>query len=168
MQPDSVRPTPYSANRTVAPATYTTDEQSAQIHKSSPVALALVLALAHASPRESSPLLNCAPARAGERMDSRLSNLLALHGAGHLADAERGYRECLRDGDAQAGAPLAALLLQQQRYDEAASLLETIAAAEPERADVAVNFSVALRRRGRVDEALEQARRATSLAPGSV
>lgn len=61
--------------------------------------------------------------------------------------------------------PLATLLLQSARHEEAAALLEPLARSSPERVDVAVNLSVALRNCGRSEEALEVARRASSLAP---
>lgn len=91
---------------------------------------------------------------------------LSLHRAGRLDEAEDGYRACLGDGDARAGAALGALLLQKQRFDEAVDVLEPLARALPDDAGIAVNLSVALRRSGRSMQALGQAQRATSLAPG--
>ena len=91
-----------------------------------------------------------------------------LHRSGRLQEAEAGYRECLRNGDAGAGAPLAALLLQVQRDDEVIELLEPLALAAPDNAEIAVNLSVALRRSGRVDEALAQARRACAQAKPTI
>jgi predicted TPR repeat methyltransferase len=98
----------------------------------------------------------------------RLQSFLALHRAGRLNEAEAGYRECLRDGDSAAGMPLATLLLKQARYAEAAAVLEPLAHSAPDNAELAVNLSVALRRCGRLDEALQIAQRACVLAPASV
>lgn len=99
---------------------------------------------------------------------SRLDALLTLHRAGRLDEAEAGYRECLHEGETRAGFPLAVLLLQQARYDEAAAVLEPLAEAAPDNADVAVNLSVALRHGKRNEEALHAAQRACTLAPNQV
>jgi predicted TPR repeat methyltransferase len=99
---------------------------------------------------------------------ARLETLLTLHRAGRLDEAEAGYRDCLRDGEAEAGTPLAALLLQQARYGEAAQLLEPLVRASPHNAELAVNLSVALRRSGRSEGALQVAQRACALAPEQV
>ncbi|MEO5559441.1 MAG: tetratricopeptide repeat protein, partial [Dokdonella sp.] len=88
-----------------------------------------------------------------------------LHRGGRLDEAESGYRECLHDGEVEAAAPLAALLLQQERYGEAVELLEPLARAAPDSAELAVNLSVGLRRSGRAEEALQVGRRACALAP---
>jgi len=93
---------------------------------------------------------------------------MKLHRVGRLDQAEAGYRDCLRDGESEAAAPLAALLLQQQRYPEAAGLLEPLARATPDNAELATNLSVALRRSGRSAEALHAAQRACAVAPNSV
>jgi predicted TPR repeat methyltransferase len=98
----------------------------------------------------------------------RLQSFLTLHRAGRVREAEAGYRECLRDGDSAAAAPLAALLLKQARYAEAAALLESLVRSAPDNAELAVNLSVALRRCGRLEEALEAAQHACALAPASV
>jgi len=98
----------------------------------------------------------------------RLQALQSLQQAGRLQEAEAGYRECLRDGDARAAAPLATLLLQQERDREAAELLEPIVRAAPGNGEMVVNLSMALRRLGRLDEALEHARRGSLLLPRAV
>lgn len=98
----------------------------------------------------------------------RLQSFLTLHRAGRLSEAEAGYRECLRDGDSAAGMPLATLLLKQERYADAAAVLEPLVHSAPDNAELAVNFSVALRRCGRVDEALQIAQHACTIAPASV
>lgn len=90
---------------------------------------------------------------------------MSLHRGGRLDEVEAGYRECLRDGELEAGAPLATLLLQCERYDEAVELLEPLVRAAPSNPELAVNLSVGLRRSGRIDEALQIARRACALAP---
>lgn len=100
--------------------------------------------------------------------DARLDLILSLHRAGRLDEAESGYRDCLGAGLAEAGFPLAVLLLQRQRYAEASELLETQAAQAPDNADVAANLSLALRHVGRFDDALHAARRACALAPERV
>lgn len=89
----------------------------------------------------------------------------SLHRAGRLDEAEAGYRACLDAGDARAGAALGALLLQRQRFSEAARVLEPLARARPDDAALAVNLSVALRHAGSAEQAMEQARRASVLAP---
>jgi predicted TPR repeat methyltransferase len=101
-------------------------------------------------------------------MSARLDSSIDLHRSGRFADAEAGYRHCLRGGERAAGAPLATLLLQQQRYGEAASLLAQLVDAAPDDAGLAVNLSVALRRSGQADAALRAAQRACALAPESV
>jgi predicted TPR repeat methyltransferase len=95
----------------------------------------------------------------------RFDDFLAFHRAGRFAEAERGYRECLREGHDRAGFALAVLLLQQQRHAEAADVLLPLALARPDDADVAVNLSLALRHTGRIEESLQAARRARALAP---
>jgi len=102
---------------------------------------------------------------AAPQRSARLLASLEAHRAGRLDEAERGYRDCLRDAEAQATLPLAALLLQRARHAEAVALLEPWVAAAPEQADAAVNLSVALRHLGRLEEALGHAQRATRLAP---
>jgi Flp pilus assembly protein TadD len=74
----------------------------------------------------------------------------------------------MRDGDSAAGMPLATLLLNQARYAEASAVLEPLVHSAPDNAELAVNLSVALRRCGRVDEALQIAQHACALAPSSV
>jgi len=107
--------------------------------------------------------------RASESMPSpRLQSSIALHRAARFDEAEAGYRECMREGEHEAARPLATLLLQSGRNQEAAALLEPLVHSSPERTDVAVNLSVALRNCGRIEEAFEHARRASSLAPGQV
>jgi predicted TPR repeat methyltransferase len=98
-------------------------------------------------------------------MSPRLQALLTLHRNGRVQEAETGYRTCLREGDADAGRLLAALLLQQQRFIEAVGVLEPLVGAAPDNAELAVNLSVALRRTGRLHEALQVAERARTLAP---
>jgi predicted TPR repeat methyltransferase len=91
-----------------------------------------------------------------------------LQQAGRLQEAEAGYRELLGNGDAQAAGPLAALLLQQERDREAAELLEPIVRASPGNGEMVVYLSMALRRLGRLDEALQHARRGSALLPQAV
>jgi len=95
----------------------------------------------------------------------RFDDFLALHRAGRFAEAEHGYRECLREGHERAGFALAVLLLQQQRHVEAVDVLQPLAIARPDDADVAVNLSLALRHTGRIEASVQAARRACALAP---
>jgi predicted TPR repeat methyltransferase len=108
--------------------------------------------------------------RAGSNIapNARLQAAQSLQQTGRLAEAEAGYRECLRAGDALAAGPLATLLLQQERDLEAAELLEPLVGASPANGELVVNLSVALRRLGRLDEALQHARRGSSLLPRAV
>lgn len=96
-----------------------------------------------------------------------LEHCRALHRAGSLDEAERGYRSLAATSD-EAAASLAALLLQQARYDDAATLLEPLAVRKPDDAGVAINLSIAWRHCGRADDALGCARRLPALAPGDV
>jgi predicted TPR repeat methyltransferase len=99
---------------------------------------------------------------------SRLAAAQALLQAGRLGEAEAGLRECLACGDANAAGPLATLLLQQERDREAAELLEPAVRAAPANGELVVSLSVALRRLGRLDEALDFARRGCTLLPQAV
>ncbi|HEY2396835.1 MAG TPA: tetratricopeptide repeat protein [Rudaea sp.] len=98
----------------------------------------------------------------------RLRALQSLQQAGRMQEAEAGYRELLRNGDASAAGPLATLLLQQERDGEAVALLDPLVRAVPGNGEIAVNLSVALRRLGRLDEALLHARRGSTLLPRAV
>ena len=98
----------------------------------------------------------------------RLPTLQSLQQAGRLQEAEAGYRECLRDGSARAAGLLATLLSQQRRDRELADLGEALLAAAPADGELIVNLSVALRRVGRLDEALQHARRGVVLLPAAV
>jgi predicted TPR repeat methyltransferase len=98
-------------------------------------------------------------------------HLLALQSllqAGRLQEAEAGFRELLRNGDGQASGPLATLLLQQGRDRDAVELIEPIVRASPDNGEMVVNLSMALRRLGRLDEALQYARRGSALLPQAV
>lgn len=97
-----------------------------------------------------------------------LEPFLALHRAGRFAEAEAGYRDCLGRGIDEARFPLAALLLQVQRYAEAIGLLESLAVSRPGDAAVAVNLSIALRHCGRGEDALASARDAAAIAPEDI
>lgn len=101
-------------------------------------------------------------------MALQLETYLGLHRAGRLSEAEVGYRECLGDGETAARFPLAVLLLQQSRHDEALELLEVLAQASPNNPDIVVNWSLALRNCGRTEESLMAAQRGCALAPMQV
>lgn len=77
--------------------------------------------------------------------ETRFEAAPALHRSGRWAAAEVAYRECLREDEARAGAALATLRLQRSRHREALELLESLAAAAPDNADLAANLSIALR-----------------------
>jgi predicted TPR repeat methyltransferase len=98
---------------------------------------------------------------------SRLQAALAQHRSGRFGDAEAGYRDCIAAGETAAAAPLATLLLQQERFAEAAAVLEPLVEAAAENAGLRVNLSVALRRTGRHEEALRYAREACDLSPAN-
>lgn len=101
-------------------------------------------------------------------MSDTLDAALAWHRAGRFADAESGYRHALAAGEAMAAQPLAVLMLQTERFAEAAELLAPLVAAAPQDPDLAVNLSLALRRRGDNEAAVLHAQRATELAPARV
>ncbi|MBN8727246.1 MAG: tetratricopeptide repeat protein [Xanthomonadales bacterium] len=92
----------------------------------------------------------------------------AAHRAGRLDEAEAAYRDCIDAGFAGAALQLAALLLQQGRHAEAATLLEPLAAESSGNAHLEVNLSIALRGVGRHEEARAAAERATAAAPSQV
>jgi predicted TPR repeat methyltransferase len=94
-----------------------------------------------------------------------LQALQALLQAGRVVEAEAGYRECLRGGDVRAAGPLSTLLLQQERDREVAELLEPLVRAAPDNGEWIVSLSIAWRRVGRLDEALQHARRGVALLP---
>jgi predicted TPR repeat methyltransferase len=98
----------------------------------------------------------------------RFPFLQSLLQAGRLQEAEAGFRELLRNGDMQAAGPLATLLLQQGHDREAIELLEPLVRASPGDGEMVVNLSMALRRLGRLDEALQHARRGSLLLPRAV
>jgi predicted TPR repeat methyltransferase len=89
-----------------------------------------------------------------------LNAALNLHRSGRLAEAEAAYRALLSGGDSQAARLLGVLLLQSQRFEDAADLLAPLSAQQPGDVELAVNASLALRRCGRLDEAREAAERA--------
>jgi predicted TPR repeat methyltransferase len=95
----------------------------------------------------------------------QLDAALNLHRAGRLDEAEHAYRALLPTQPASAGRMLGVLLLQTQRYGEAATVLAPLSKAEPRDAELAVNASLALRRSGQVEPALLAARCATAADP---
>lgn len=95
----------------------------------------------------------------------QLDAAVALHRAGRFEEAEHAYRALLRTQPASAGRMLGVLLLQLQRFAEAAALLAPLSQAEPRDAELAVNVSLALRRSGQAEPALLAARCATSADP---
>ncbi len=96
---------------------------------------------------------------------ARLLALIDLQQSGRLDEAEAGYRECLRKGDGDAASALATLLLQRERYVEAAQYLQPLVDAAPDNPGLATNLSIALRHCGRNEDALGVARCACALAP---
>jgi len=121
-----------------------------------------------ASSRKLIMAANNPDARNKTGQNPRLAALQSLLQAGRLQEAEAGFRELVRNGDAQAAAALATLLLQQGRDGDTVELIEPIVRASPENGEMVVNLSMALRRLGRLDEALQHARRGTVLLPQAV
>jgi len=99
---------------------------------------------------------------------ARLQALQALQQAGRLDEAVAGYREWLRSGDAAAVGPLATVLLQMERDAEVAELLGPRVREAPANGEWVVSLSIALRRLGRLDEALLHAKRGVELLPQAV
>jgi predicted TPR repeat methyltransferase len=97
-----------------------------------------------------------------------LDAALAQHRAGQFDQAEAGYRRLLAAGDRSAAKMLGVLLLQTQRFGEAATLLAPLSAAAPKDVELAVNASLALRRSGDFAGALLSARRACGADPTRV
>ncbi|SDD59653.1 tetratricopeptide repeat protein [Aquimonas voraii] len=95
----------------------------------------------------------------------QLEAALNLHRAGRLDEAEQAYRALLPTQPASAGRLLGVLLLQRERWTEAAAVLAPLSQAEPRDAELAVNASLALRRSGQVEPALLAARCATASDP---
>lgn len=92
----------------------------------------------------------------------QLDAALALHRAGRFDDAEQAYRALLPTQPASAGRMLGVLLLQMQRFAEAAAVLAPLSQADPRDAELAANASLALRRCGQIEPALLAARCATA------
>lgn len=101
-------------------------------------------------------------------LDAALASFLDLHRAGRFGEAEAGYRKAAEEGTPGAGFLLATLLLQNGRNEEAATLLESLVAAEPDNADLAVNLSIAWRHLGRLEDSTRIAREACRYAPDKV
>ncbi|MFN7781265.1 MAG: tetratricopeptide repeat protein [Lysobacterales bacterium] len=95
----------------------------------------------------------------------QLDAALNLHRAGRLDEAEQAYRALLPAQPASAGRLLGVLLLQRERWAEAATVLVPLSKAEPRDAELAVNASLALRRSGQGEPALLAARCATAADP---
>lgn len=94
-----------------------------------------------------------------------LDAALNLHRAGRFDEAEQAYRALLPAQPVGAGRLLGVLMLQLERYAEAAAVLAPLMRAAPRDAELAVNASLALRRSGRIEPALAAARSATAADP---
>lgn len=94
-----------------------------------------------------------------------LDSALALHRAGRFDEAEAAYRRLLSTQPTGAGRLLGILLLQRERFAEAATVLAPLSQAEPADVELAVNASVALRRSGQPGDAALAARRAVAADP---
>lgn len=95
----------------------------------------------------------------------QLDAALNLHRAGRFDEAEQAYRALLPTQPASAGRMLGVLLLQRERWAEAAAVLAPLSKAEPRDAELAVNASLALRRSGQAEPAQLAARCATAAEP---
>ncbi|NOX56228.1 MAG: tetratricopeptide repeat protein [Planctomycetes bacterium] len=100
-------------------------------------------------------------------MEKGLQVAIREHRRGNVREAERLYREALKDETVRDDASklLAAMLLQQQRFVEAAELLHELAERNPGSAEVHNNLGVALKAAGRRREAAEAFERALASDP---
>jgi protein O-GlcNAc transferase len=98
----------------------------------------------------------------------RLSHAKALHRAGRLAEADRAYREILGQAPDHPGAleAFGVLALQTERYPAAAEAFSRLAALQPGRALPHNHLGLALRKQGRLADALAAFERAVRAAPG--
>nr|WP_175720455.1 tetratricopeptide repeat protein [Burkholderia anthina] len=100
-------------------------------------------------------------------MDSAFDRAYAAHRAGHLAEAEHGYRAALATNPADADALhlFGVLRHQQGQHAEAADLVGRAVALRPGDAALQLNLGNALKALGRLDEAIDRFRNALTLAP---
>nr|WP_098549422.1 tetratricopeptide repeat protein [Burkholderia sp. JKS000303] len=100
-------------------------------------------------------------------MDSAFDRAYAAHRAGHLAEAEHGYRAALSTNPADADALhlFGVLRHQQGQHAEAADLVGRAVALRPGDAALQLNLGNALKALGRLDEAIDRFRNALTLAP---
>ncbi|WP_404822664.1 tetratricopeptide repeat protein [Burkholderia anthina] len=100
-------------------------------------------------------------------MDSAFDRAYAAHRAGHLAEAEHGYRAALATNPADADALhlFGVLRHQQGQHAEAADLVGRAVALRPRDAALQLNLGNALKALGRLDEAIDRFRNALTLAP---
>jgi tetratricopeptide (TPR) repeat protein len=99
---------------------------------------------------------------------SDLNEYLAAHQRGDATEAERGYRLLMASSGEHAIAArrlLSVLLLQQSRDREALELLDAVVCEQPSDAEARTNLAIALRRNGRIADAVSQARIAVDAAP---
>tara|TARA_B100002052_G_scaffold47001_1_gene39866 strand:+ start:2585 stop:3781 length:1197 start_codon:yes stop_codon:yes gene_type:complete len=116
-------------------------------------------------------LEHCRPDQHNERYELLL-HLGIAHSQEHLADAERCYRQALEEPlatrvNAGARLNLGALLLRQNRLDEAAAATETVTRQAPELVLGWYNLGLIQRKAGRIAEALESYETALQLAPAN-
>ncbi|KUY98839.1 hypothetical protein WS50_04665 [Burkholderia territorii] len=100
-------------------------------------------------------------------MDSAFDRAYAAHRAGHLAEAEHGYRAALATNPADADALhlFGVLRHQQGQHAEAADLVGRAVELRPNDAALQLNLGNALKALGRLDEAIDRFRNALTLAP---
>lgn len=98
-----------------------------------------------------------------------LEHAVALHQQGRLADAERAYRDILRQTptDADAWHLLGIVALQSGHAEAAAALITRSIELNDRIAGAFNNRAIALRRLGRIDEALASLDSAIALEPGN-
>ncbi|HEX4635439.1 MAG TPA: tetratricopeptide repeat protein [Rhizomicrobium sp.] len=102
-------------------------------------------------------------------MDPRalLSQAIAFHQTGRLADAERLYRQLMAVNPGEAAAPhmLGVVRAQQGRNSEALELMGTALALKPEAPEILSNYGNVLKAQGRFQEALASYDKALSIKP---
>lgn len=118
---------------------------------------------------ESAAVLRAAAALRPDSAGIQRSLALALHGAGHEAEALAAYRAAarLRPEIPEVHVNLAALLAATGQRDEALAELDTAIRLQPQDAALRLRRALLLRDLGRLDEALAAVDRALGLAPES-
>src|SRR5689334_20238392 len=100
-------------------------------------------------------------------MDPRaiLSQAIAFHQTGKLADAERLYLQLTVAGEPTAAHMLGVVRAQQGRNDEALELMSAALALRPDAPEILSNYANVLRAQGRFDEAVASYDKALVIKP---